>query len=82
MSGYVLPTGCRSKIYHDLEVRAFLDELLREPLTIAEMRQRIEDRFGADRTPSTGAIGRYTRRRRLEIGFNTANYLRGAATDT
>ncbi|GAB4366900.1 MAG: hypothetical protein Kow00114_25190 [Kiloniellaceae bacterium] len=82
MSGYVLPPGSRSKIYHDLEVRAALDELLRQPLTTDEMWDRLHVRFGDGRTPSRTAIGRYARRRRLEIGFDTADYFRGRPPNT
>lgn len=65
----VLP-ATRSKIYHDPEVRDRLESLLPLPLTIDEMHARLVDVFGAERSPSRSAIGRYTRRRRLEIGFD------------
>src|SRR3546814_16664614 len=72
----------RSKIYHDLAVQAFLEGLLREPLTVDEMRRRINAAFGADRTPSRSAIGRYARQRRLEIGFGRPEYLSGGGRIT
>src|SRR3546814_6556232 len=61
MSGRPVLSRRRSKIYHDLAVQAFLEGLLREPLTVDEMRRRINAAFGADRTPSRSAIGRYAR---------------------
>jgi hypothetical protein len=63
------PSGVRSKIYHDLRVRAAIDRLMRRPLTIDEIRARIAARFGPDRTPSLSAIGRYLRRERLGMGY-------------
>src|SRR3546814_3550815 len=55
MSGRPVLSRRRSKIYHDLAVQAFLEGLLREPLTVDEMRRRINAAFGADRTPSRSA---------------------------
>src|SRR3546814_5175375 len=40
MSGRPVLSRRRSKIYHDLAVQAFLEGLLREPLTVDEMRRR------------------------------------------
>ncbi|HEY9538620.1 MAG TPA: hypothetical protein VIS03_13605 [Kiloniellaceae bacterium] len=82
MSGRPVLSRRRSKIYHDLAVQAFLEGLLREPLTVDEMRRRINAAFGADRTPSRSAIGRYARQRRLEIGFGRPEYLSGGGRIT
>jgi len=64
-----MPSGVRSKIWHDAPVRRLLDRLLRQPLTLAEIRRRLATRFGQDRAPSRSAIARYVRPRRLSLGW-------------
>ena len=66
----ILP-GTPSLIYRDAAVRALLDRLVAEPLTIASMRLTIEAELGAERTPSRSAIGRYAQRVRLSLGYRS-----------
>lgn len=60
----------QSHLYRDEDVRTLANELLRERLTINAIRDRIKARFGAGRTPSRSAIGRYVRKARLQLGID------------
>lgn len=65
----ILPGGTRSLIYRDPAVRELLDRLVKEPLTVTEMRLKVEAELGADRTPCRSSIGRYAQRTRLGLSF-------------
>lgn len=70
---FVCPPFLHSKIYHNRGLRASIDHLLQEQLTIDEIRRRIVASFGEDLTPSRSAIGRYVRRVRLGKGYPRPN---------
>src|SRR3546814_2954996 len=58
MSGRPVLSRRRSKIYHDLAVQAFLEGLLREPLTVDEMRRRINAARSEEHTSELQSLKR------------------------
>jgi hypothetical protein len=60
------------KLYRDAEVCAAVDALLAEPpMSVAEMRRRLVERFGEQRAPRVAALTRYVSR--VRDGDDPAN---------
>lgn len=65
---HIVPGG-RSRIARDPELRAELDAMARQPITLKEMRRRLVAVFGERRVPPRSSLARYVRRRRLALGY-------------
>lgn len=65
---HIVPEG-RSRIARDPVLRAEVEAMIGQPLTLAEMRRRLVAVFGEARAPARSSLARYVRRRRLALGF-------------
>lgn len=65
---HIVPGG-RSRIARDPELRTEVEAMVRQPITLHEMRRRLVAIFGEKRVPSRTRLAHYVRRRRLALGY-------------